>query len=384
MKRRLLLLVGAVALLCTACIKSDQALEMKDDGSGTFTGVIGFSKQFLDTMSGFDTGNKNAPKTDLCKEMVTNAQNEPDVKGGKFEPYKDGDFCGVKFSVPVADAKQAVALLSGDVDITGGAGGGGGFFENVVLEKNAKGWKFGADWTNGGEAGDTDNPFGQQFLKDFSFIFRLKLPGGQTSQNADRIGSDGTMIWNLDPTKPRKLNAVTEAGAKVITDKVLTDAGKNVSTDAGASASGGGEKKSSKTWLWVVLGLAAVAAIAAVVLIKKGKSKKAPDLASGFGAPAAPVGGFAGASAPTDAWAPPASAAPAAPTDAWAAPASTAATPVAAAPVAPAPQAAHAAAAPAADQPQWDAARNAYIQYDRANSRWMQYDQAAGAWKPIE
>ncbi len=35
------------------------------------------------------------------------------------------------------------------------------------------------------------------------------------------------------------------------------------------------------------------------------------------------------------------------------------------------------------DAPQWDAARNAYIQYDRARGEWMQFDDATQAWKPI-
>jgi hypothetical protein len=35
-------------------------------------------------------------------------------------------------------------------------------------------------------------------------------------------------------------------------------------------------------------------------------------------------------------------------------------------------------------EPQWDAARNAYILWDAGSAKWLQYDNAAGAWKPIE
>ena len=34
-------------------------------------------------------------------------------------------------------------------------------------------------------------------------------------------------------------------------------------------------------------------------------------------------------------------------------------------------------------QPQWDAARNAYIQWDPVGQRWMQFDQATQQWGPI-
>lgn len=34
--------------------------------------------------------------------------------------------------------------------------------------------------------------------------------------------------------------------------------------------------------------------------------------------------------------------------------------------------------------PQWDAARNAYIQYDRDLSAWLQWNDAAGEWRPID
>lgn len=39
--------------------------------------------------------------------------------------------------------------------------------------------------------------------------------------------------------------------------------------------------------------------------------------------------------------------------------------------------------APSADGPQWDPARNTYIQWDPAASRWMQWDEAARTWTPI-
>jgi hypothetical protein len=53
----------------------------------------------------------------------------------------------------------------------------------------------------------------KQFLQGFQFVVRMKLPGGAVEQNADLIESDGTMVWNLDPTASQTLKARTEAGA---------------------------------------------------------------------------------------------------------------------------------------------------------------------------
>lgn len=36
------------------------------------------------------------------------------------------------------------------------------------------------------------------------------------------------------------------------------------------------------------------------------------------------------------------------------------------------------------DGPQWDSARNAYIQYDRELSAWLQWNDSAGQWRPID
>ncbi|MCU1357824.1 MAG: hypothetical protein JWM89_3242 [Acidimicrobiales bacterium] len=97
---------------------------------------------------------------------------------------------------------------------------------------------------------------------------------------------------------------------------------------------------------------------------------------AGYGAP----GGWPGAPAPTPGtWGAPAGpAGPPAP-GSWAPPGGP---PAGAAPAGPAGPAGPAAATPG-DGPQWDAARNAYIQYERAQGAWVQFDDAAQAWRPI-
>ena len=83
---------------------------------------------------------------------------------------------------------------------------------------------------------------------------------------------------------------------------------------------------------------------------------------AGWGGPQAGAPGMGG-----PAYGPPSSPVP----GSWSPPGST--DPAAAAP----------GAAASGDAPQWDAARNTYIQYDRAQSAWMQWDAASSTWVPI-
>jgi hypothetical protein len=346
-RKTLLLVVTVVALLTTGCIQADLKLDVNDDGSGTYSAIIAVNSKLLETMGGLaaldpdaDTSNTTG---DICKDMLTDAQ-EDTPEGSKVEPYKKGDFCGVKLTASFANIDEGLELLNSSSD-TGGA-----TLENVTLEKQGAAWVFDAEWNPGdtNEATGGDAEMAKQFLQGFSFVIRMKLPGGQVDQNADLIEDDGTMVWNLDPSASRDLKARTEPGAAVIKGKVQTDAGKNVNQTA-AAGSGASDDGGSKTWIIIVIGLVVVAIIVAIVLMKRNKPKAVPAMAGmPMGSPmSSPM------SAPS---------APSAPTATAAAPAATA----------------------AATEPQWDAARNAYIQWDNVNNRWMQYDQAAATWKPIE
>jgi len=374
-RKKLILLVALIALLTSGCIQADMKLDVKDDGSGTYSAVIAVNAQLFQQLGGLSALDPNAEPTsssaDICQQMIDDSQKDVPA-GGKVEPYKKGDFCGVKLSAPFANIDEGIALLNGSADT-----GGGASLEDVTLEKKGNGWVFAAKWNpsdSGAETTGADAAMTKQFLQGFSFVVRIHLPGGQVQQNADLLEGDGTMVWNLDPTTSRTLSATTDAAAPVKKGQVLTDAGKNVgASGSAASASsatgGGGDKGSSKTWLYIVIGLVVVAAIAAIVLMKRNKAKTAPAMAGMAGMPGAPMAPGSMMSSP------PMSSPPM-----GAPPMSNPMAPPAAPTAAPAPAAQPA----AATEPQWDAARNAYIQYDNVNARWMQYDQTAGAWKPIE
>ena len=363
MRKKLLLLMTLVAVLTAGCVQADIKVDVKEDGSGSYSAVFAVNAKLFESLGGLSALDPDAKPatstTDVCQQMIDESKTDQ-PEGAKVEPYKKGDFCGVKVSASFANVEEALELLNGGGD-TGGA-----TLEDVTLEKQGTGYVFEAQWNpsdTGGSTTGTDAEMMKQFLQGFSFVVRMKLPGGQVEQNADLIENDGTMVWNLDPGAARTLNARTEAGAPQVKSGAKTDAGKNINTSAASVGSGAGDDGGSKTWIYVVVALVVVAIIAAVVLMKRNKTKAVPAMAGMPGSPMAP-GPMMGSS--------PMGAPPSAPS---AAPMMT--PPVASAPVATAAQ-------PAATEPQWDAARNAYIQWDGVNQRWMQYDQTAGAWKPIE
>jgi hypothetical protein len=366
-RKKLLILMTLVAVLTSGCIQADLKLDVKDDGSGTYSAVFAVNADLFKQLGGLSALDPDADpadaNTDICQQTLDEAKDD-NPTGAKIEPYKKGDFCGYKVTSSFANVEDAIDLLNGST------ASGGSSLEDVTLEKQGTGWVFNAQWNPSETSGSTsgaDAAMAKQFLQGFAFVMRIKLPGGQVDQNADLIENDGTMVWNLDPTASRTLKARTEAGAPQVKAGAKTDAGKNVNASAasssGSGSSSGDDGGSSKTWLYVVIALVVLAIIAAVVLMKRNKAKAAPPM---VGMPGGPM-------APDHMSSPPMSAAPSGPPAA----APMMAPPVAAAPVATAPE-------PSATEPQWDAARNAYIQWDGVNSRWMQYDQTAGAWKPIE
>lgn len=143
--------------------------------------------------------------------------------------------------------------------------------------------------------------------------------------------------------------------------------------------------------LWIVDGLCNGLVAAILILVTKGHRRLGDMAAKTFvvrsnvkGSPVV-VPGMDGAATPTYTGAPSyagaATATPPAPGAASYTPPATAAPTAAAADD---PTVAQPAAQADASGPQWDAARNAYIQWDPNGGRWLTYDDAAGQWKPIE
>jgi hypothetical protein len=211
----LLSLVG----LSTACMQAETAIVVNDDGSGTVSltqaldtaAVKEMLKEFAEGF-GEDMGTSSTPSFDP-KDVDTS--NLP--KGTKVEPYKNGNFEGVKLTAPFdkpEDAFDVLNKLSGALSDqtsslagmagapTGGpssASSSSGQFESLTIARQGDGWKFEAKLAASGVPGELDAETKQIFdsiLKDASVTLKVKLPGKVADTNADST-SDNEMAWKL-------------------------------------------------------------------------------------------------------------------------------------------------------------------------------------------
>lgn len=391
------IVLAVLAFVGTGCIRSDLTVNVNDDGSGTYSAIVAFNPKAFGELAKLSGQNTSELGNDPCKELRASANaNQADLPtGAKVENYSDGDYCGVKITAPFAagdNPSKAISKAVGGMDsATEGMTGIG--LDSFDISKSGSGWKFQASPTGSttGAASTTgDAAMLQSFLKGASSIVRIKLPGRlvESDSNPDAVDGSGALIWNLSLTgETRTLKARTEAGDP-IKNKTYTDAGKNLpnikgvggaTSSSNSTSTGGGSSSGGSSKVPLIIGaLVVVAAIVGFVLWRKSKGGTTPPavagppmgaMAPGFPAPAGPP-----STDPTTAWAP-------APTDPAGAAAATAT--ALGDPPSPAPAGAGAAAG-GVGQPQWDAARNAYILWDAGSSKWLQYDNAGGAWTPIE
>lgn len=371
--RAVLSLLAAVAVLA-GCYRTDMAIHVDDDGSGSFEIVFAIDREawerfggsglLFDEETGEDFGDD--PCGQIRAQIESSAEEVP--AGTEVKPYEQDGFCGVQMRGEFSSIDQLDELLIDADD---------GTFSTFTLERDGDAWVFEAEPLPTEDAGEMVGF--EELMQGASNVFRLRLPGRQVDHNADRIDDDGTLIWNLGVTgETRTLRARTEPGDP-IRGQTLTPAGEDIPGQLG----GDGDDDGGSSALWIGLGLlVVVAAVVGLVLWQRTRTKTPPVVAAppaAAGGPAAvdPTAPYAPQGSPT---VPPAPGAPAAPT----APAEP---PVAqerpAAPSAPSRSSAPTAPQAPSSGPQWDPQRGAYIQWDPVGNRWLQYDDAGKEWKPI-
>lgn len=244
MNRRSLPLVGLLVILLSGCFKIDLKIVVEDDGSGSIEGLAAVDAgAFADlgALFGEEAGGDAPSREELCQEFI----DDSDVpEGATTEPYEDGDFCGVRFSREYT-AEEMQQELANSFEEDGG---------EFVIERDGEGWRFQADL--GDQAAEGADFFPTELFDDAEFTIRVRLPGRQVEHNADRIESDGTMVWNVDLFNPGgALMARTEPGTPI--------------------TGGGGDDGGSNTVLIIVL-VAAAIALAAGAIWWWTKRSKAP------------------------------------------------------------------------------------------------------------
>ncbi len=254
MRRQFMVMLALVALVSTACFKIDIKVTVNDDGSGRVEGLLAIdaeaAAEIADVFgSGFEEEGAEAEipsRDELCGDFV----DDTDVpEGAEVEPYEEGDFCGVRYSADFT-AEELDAALS---DVSGEDG-------DFVIRRDGDGWRF--DATLAEDASEEADFFPAELLGDPEFTVRVKLPGRQVEHNADRIESDGTLVWDvdfLDPGEP--LFARTEPGTPI--------------------TGSGGDDGGSNTVLIVVLVVVIAAAAFGGFLWWRNRSAAAPAIPPG-------------------------------------------------------------------------------------------------------
>ena len=204
-----LLALGAVG---AGCIRVEVAIRVNDDGSGTVTVLAAFDRDLME-LAGDDF--------DLSELTEIDESELP--PGASVEPYEEGDFVGVRVTAPFESGDDVAAsidrLFAGTGGESEGLSGEDGLFQRFVLEREGDRWRFEADieidaddLTGGTDSEQVGGALAQFLFQDASFVVRLALPGEVMEHNADEVGSDGELVWNIDifGGEPRTLSATSE------------------------------------------------------------------------------------------------------------------------------------------------------------------------------
>ena len=312
--------VAASVLLLSSCYRSDFGVTVNDDGSGEVDIVLAVDPERLQEL-GEQFGDESGLGEDPCEQIRSESESGAGLpEGTEVEPYDEDGFCGVRVTAPFEAGTDISSFVLDDLEF-GSDADSPVVFESFVIERDGEGWRFDATTGASSDTGGMDTGLLEGFLDDASNTVRVRLPGNVIEDDADRT-EDGHLVWELDVFgSSRTLHARTGPGG------------------------GGGDGDGASVWLWIVLAAAAVAAVVVGVLLWRRSHSRTPPR------PAPP--GDGGDREPASV-----GAASATPPAAGAAPR-------------------------AADGPQWDAQRQAYIQWDPVGNRWMQYDDGAREWKPL-
>ena len=210
-------MVLAVALLTLAavgagCIRVEVAIRVNDDGSGTVAVLMAFDRALME-LAGDDV--------DLSEFTEIDESELP--PGSSVEPYDEGDFIGVRVTAPFESGDDVAASIDRLFAEAGGESeglaGDDAMFRRFVLERDGDTWRFEAEMEISASdlAGETDGDLlgegvAQFLLQDASFVVRLALPGQVMEHDADEVGSDGELVWNIDifGGETRALSATSE------------------------------------------------------------------------------------------------------------------------------------------------------------------------------
>jgi hypothetical protein len=190
----LALVVVLTALLATACYRSEVALEVQEDGSGTL-GVLLAIEPELAQRAADAVGQGGAFPGDPCAGIDQAAMDLDSLPSGSTaEPYDEDGYCGVRVAIPFEDGADLEQLLLDAFGVR--AADLPSNFREFALARDGDGWRF----TAAVEAPGTGmlGTLAGQYLEGAFNRVEVRLPGTVVDHNADRV-EDGTLVWELEP-----------------------------------------------------------------------------------------------------------------------------------------------------------------------------------------
>ena len=189
------LLLAALAVALTGCLRVQLTFTVHDDGSGV-VGTLFAVEETLLALTG-----------ESADDILGDTGDLP--AGGVIEAYEEDGFVGQSLTVSVPDMTRAAEFLGGVEAAADSA-------DELSFVREGEGWRFTMAIPSGeelaGDGGDTD--LAGALGDDAFFRVRVALPGEVVEHNADRV-EDGMLVWEIDWTssEPRTLSAVSQPGS---------------------------------------------------------------------------------------------------------------------------------------------------------------------------
>jgi hypothetical protein len=209
MRRLALLGLVVLSVLAAGCFRVEMAIRLHDDGSGVMTLLAAVDEALVEAASSSGAP-ASTPLADITAEELP--------PGATIEEYRQDGFVGSRITVPFEAEDDVAAALEAlfEQSAAGGPGETGSpGIEDLVFRRDGDGWRFEArmDAPSPGGTGAPDEAMARFFLRDASFKIRILLPGKVVEHNADEVGADGELVWDIDllAEEPRVLAARSEA-----------------------------------------------------------------------------------------------------------------------------------------------------------------------------
>jgi len=278
-KKRKLLLMGALALVMAACqVKYDISTVVNADDSGSISYAISMDEEMRQALTSMQ------PTPDPNADPFADFEASSIPEGFTSERFTEGEFQGIRVSGSFANLDEFrtkfQTMQTGSAD----TGGSDPIFESFDITREGDSYTFTAaisqsavgQPSEGATAapipGMSENPFGDLYR----VLIRVTMPGGALENNATRL-EGGAFVWEMNPAAaeaPDVLSAKTGPGGTAIPQ--------------GGGPGGGGN---SKLPLYLAIGGGALLLIIIVALVMRSRK---PAVAGGMppGSYTPPAGGY--------------------------------------------------------------------------------------------